>query len=344
MLLVLAEDAVLGQADIEDQRVFVRDAVGDQAGDAVHGAGAPIVARRRIEISLKRLAPGDLAADDVARESLCRQDDVVLVADREAAARAEVDGAVEARDEIGIDREQDQAGRTAVGIAEPARHLQRQPPRGPARHGLADDQFVVGGVKLLIGVRTVADVQMRTVVVQRCRDLIAVGADQGELERLLVDQGSLSGPFAQIEIGGIVLITLAQQQQRAVEAADRVDGVVLEQPHQAVRLLQRSLDRLLALDGGNVGGDEPARGNQHDAGNSGRMQESPQPDQPFTAPDHFRLPPRQDTQHERVLSPLGGLNRGYAGTSPLGVVNSARIYGCRNQKFTTQGRRDRSRR
>ena len=39
--------------------------------------------------------------------------------------RAEVDGPVEALDEIWVDREQDHAGRTVVGIAKPAQHLQR---------------------------------------------------------------------------------------------------------------------------------------------------------------------------------------------------------------------------
>jgi hypothetical protein len=67
------------------------------------------------------------------------------------------------------------------------------------------------------------------------------------------------------------------------------------------------------------------------------MQESPHPEQPFAAHDHFSKAPRRNAQLERILSPPGGLIRRYTDTSPLGVVNSARIYGCRNWKFTMRG-------
>jgi len=81
--------------------------------------------------------------------------------------------------------------------------------------------------------------------------------------------------------------------QRSIEAIEDVHGVLFEQPHQAVRLLDRPFDRLLALDGGDVGGDEPARGNQDQTCNSSRMQESPHPEQPFAAHDHFSKAPRR---------------------------------------------------
>jgi hypothetical protein len=58
----------------------------------------------------------------------------------------------------------------------------------------------------------------------------------------------------------------------------------------------------------------------------------------------FPKPPGETAQLERVLSPRVGLIRRYAGASPLGVVNTARIYGCRNRKFTMHGRAAASRR
>ena len=107
--------------------------------------------------------------DDIVRKSRRGEDDVVLISDRDAAVRAEVDGVVKRVDEIGVDREQDHAGRTAVGIAKPPQQLDRQPLRGSAHDRLADDQLIVGGIQLLSGVRTVADVEMRAVVIQRGR-------------------------------------------------------------------------------------------------------------------------------------------------------------------------------
>jgi hypothetical protein len=293
MLAIFAQDVVFGQADHEAQPIFVRDAKGDQPVDAVEGADTPIVTGGAVFGAVDRLAACDLAADDIIRKSLRGENDVVLIAYRDGALRAEIDGPVKRGDETGVDREQDHPGRTAVGITKPPQQLDRQPARSSALDRLADDQLIVGGIQLLAGVRTVADIKMRTVVIQRGCDLETVGVDQGELECFLADQRGLSRPFAQVEISGIVLETLAQQQQRAVETVDGFDGVVLEQPHQTVGLLHRFLDRLLALDGGDVGGDEPARGNQDQTGNSGRMQESPHPEQPFAAHDHLPKPPRR---------------------------------------------------
>src|SRR5579863_6929988 len=102
----------------ENQRILVGGAIGHQTVGAVDGAAAPIVAGGRALERLDKYGLSDLPADGVVRKPLCRQQHAVAVSQHDAAADPKIDGPVEPLDEIGVDREDDHAGKTPVGGVE----------------------------------------------------------------------------------------------------------------------------------------------------------------------------------------------------------------------------------
>jgi hypothetical protein len=132
----------------------------------------------------------------------------------------------------------------------------------------------------------VAEIDRGTGIVAGGGLLEAVGADQGDLKRRVADERGSLGPAAQVEMGGIVFKAFAQQKQGTIESIEYVHGALLEQPHQAVGLLHRCFDRLVALKRRHERDDEPACRDQYQSRKAGWMQRGPQGCQEFAVPGH----------------------------------------------------------
>src|SRR5271165_5213372 len=118
---------------------------------------------------------------------------------------------------------------------------------------------------------------------------------------------------------GIVLETLAKQQECAIETLDDVDGIPFKQLHQAVGSLECVVDGLAVLNPHHQRRDEPASRDQDATDKGDQIERGPKPYPAFAAKGHQwariekRLPDRGFFAFSRLRHGYGGMAAGTIG-------------------------------
>ncbi len=143
------------------------------------------------------------------------------------ALMAEIDALVESREVVGVEQHDDDAGKRAVAVVEPARQRD-QPMARPGRNRLAEKQrvvVVIDMVQEVIGIARRGGDGSRPI---RCPEDGAVPGDDLDLRRKILQQQLASRPLPQSEALRVVLITAFQDQQRLIDLLQRAADMLLQ--------------------------------------------------------------------------------------------------------------------
>jgi hypothetical protein len=267
------EDVGLGLADRHDERMTRDRSVGDEAPDPVGLTAAPHVTISGVRDGIRhygRLPRGRL------HKAIGGPQNPVEPADTDIAARAELERPGKLLDEGGIELSGKYAGETAIGRAEPTRNLDGRLAGGSLDDRSPDEEVVLLCIDLGLKMQTISKVNRSRQNARRSLREIAVGHDQADLCRNVAAQSGLACQTDQIEVLGIVLLSLPQQQHDGIDAFEEAYGVFLEQPGSGVAALDGRPGRFGALSKHQQARPDPTQQDDNDAEDYDRVAQATQ--------------------------------------------------------------------